>query len=44
MRIICVTTWYADDVCLHADGTANEPKYTQLSRLQHLVAERPESL
>ncbi len=39
-----VTTWYADDVCLHADGTANEPKYTQLSRLQHLVAERAESL
>jgi hypothetical protein len=37
-----VTTWYADDVCLHADGTPNEPKYTQLSRLQHLVAERAE--
>ena len=39
-----VTTWYADDVCLHADGTANEPKYTHLGRLQHLVAERAESL
>ena len=23
------TTLYADDVCLHADGTPNEPKYTQ---------------
>jgi len=33
-----VTTYYADDVCLHADGTPNEPKYTQLSRLQHLIA------
>lgn len=28
-----LTTWYADDVCLHADGTPNEPKYTHLSRL-----------
>ena len=33
-----ITTMYADDVILHADGTPNEPKYTQLSRLQHLVA------
>jgi len=33
-----ITTMYADDVCLHADGTPNEPKYTQLSRLQHLIA------
>ena len=32
-----ITTMYADDVLLHADGTPNEPKYTQLSRLQHLV-------
>ncbi|CAF1207104.1 unnamed protein product [Rotaria sordida] len=33
-----ITTMYADDVLLHADGTPNEPKYTQLSRLQHLIA------
>jgi hypothetical protein len=33
-----LTTMYADDVILHSDGTPNEPKYTQLSRLQHLVA------
>ncbi|CAF1271305.1 unnamed protein product [Adineta ricciae] len=33
-----VSTLYADDVCLHADGTPNEPKFTQLSRLQHIVA------
>jgi hypothetical protein len=33
---------YADDVCLHSDGTLNEPKYTQLSRLQHLIADRAE--
>jgi hypothetical protein len=39
-----VTTLYADDVCLHADGTPNEPKYTQLSRLQHLIADRAEVL
>ena len=37
-----ITTLYADDVLLHADGTANEPKYTQLSRLQNLVASRAE--
>ena len=34
-----ITTMYADDVCLHADGTANEPKYTHLSRLQHFIAD-----
>ena len=34
-----ITTMYADDVCLHADGTPNQPKYTQLSRLQHLIAD-----
>ena len=39
-----VTTLYADDVCLHADGTPNEPKYTQLSRLQHLIAARANDL
>ena len=37
-----VTTLYADDVCLHSDGTPNEPKYTQLSRLQHLIADHAE--
>ena len=37
-----ITAMYADDVCLHADGTANEPKYTQLSRLQHLIATNAE--
>jgi hypothetical protein len=37
-----ITTMYADDVCLHSDGTLNEPKYTQLSRLQHLIADRAE--
>jgi hypothetical protein len=39
-----VTTMYADDVCLHADGTPNEPKYTHLSRLQHLIADRAEGI
>jgi hypothetical protein len=33
-----ITTMYADDGCLHADGTPNEPKYTQLGRLQHIIA------
>jgi beta-galactosidase len=37
-----VTTLYADDVLLHSDGTPNEPKYTQLGRLQHLIADRAE--
>jgi hypothetical protein len=35
---------YADDVCLHSDGTPNEPKYTQLSRLQHIVANNAQVL
>ena len=39
-----ITTMYADDVCLHSDGTPNEPKYTQLSRLQHLIADHAEIL
>jgi hypothetical protein len=39
-----VTTKYADDVLLHADGTPNEPKYTQLGRLQHLVASHGEGI
>jgi hypothetical protein len=30
--------------CLHSDGTPNEPKYTRLSRLQHLIADRSEVL
>ncbi len=29
---------------LYADGTTNEPKYTHLSRLQHLVAEHAEGI
>ncbi|CAF1012202.1 unnamed protein product [Rotaria sordida] len=32
-----ITTMYSDDALLHADGIPNEPKYTQLSRLQHLI-------
>ena len=39
-----ITTMYADDVLLHADGTPNEPKYTQLSRLQHLIANHAQVL
>ncbi len=39
-----VTTKYADDVLLHADGTPNEPKYTHLGRLQHLVANHGEGI
>ena len=39
-----ITTMYADDVLLHSDGTPNEPKYTQLGRLQHLIADRAEVL
>jgi hypothetical protein len=39
-----ITTLYADDVCLHSDGTPNEPKYTQLSRLQHLIADHAKIL
>jgi hypothetical protein len=35
-----IATMYADDVCLHSDGTPNEPKYTQLSRLQHIITDR----
>lgn len=34
----CITTMYQHDACLHSDGTPNEPKYTHLSRLQHLIA------
>jgi len=37
-------TLYADDVLLHADGTPNEPKYTQLGRLQHLIAEHADGI
>ena len=37
-------TMYADDVCLHSDGTPNEPKYTHLSRLQHLIANNAEDI
>ena len=37
-----ITTMYQDDACLHSDGTPNEPKYTQLSRLQHLIANHAE--
>ena len=37
-----ITTMYADDVLLHSDGTANEPKYTHLGRLQHLIADHAE--
>jgi beta-galactosidase len=39
-----ITTMYADDVCLHADGTPNEPKYTHLSRLQHIVANSAQAM
>ena len=39
-----ITPAYADDVCLHADSTPNEPKYTHLSRLQHLIADRADVL
>jgi hypothetical protein len=39
-----VTTFYADDVLLHADGTPNEPKYTHLGRLQHLVADHAQGI
>ena len=39
-----VTTVYADDVCLHSDGTPNEPKYTHLSRLQHLIAQHAKDI
>jgi hypothetical protein len=39
-----ITTMYADDVCLHADGTPNEPKYTHLSRLQHILADHAQDL
>jgi hypothetical protein len=35
-----LTTAYSDDVHLRADGTPNEPKYTHISRLQHIVADR----
>jgi hypothetical protein len=39
-----ITTMYADDVCLHADGTPNEPKYTHLGRLQRLLADHAQDL
>ncbi|CAF4439951.1 unnamed protein product, partial [Adineta steineri] len=35
----CLTTASSDDVHLRVDGTPNEPKYTHLGRLQHLVTE-----
>ena len=35
-----MTTDYSDDVHLHSDGTPNEPKYTHIGRLQHIVADR----
>ena len=38
------STLYADDVLLHSDGTPNEPKYTQLGRLQHLIAKYAEGM
>jgi outer membrane lipoprotein-sorting protein len=39
-----IGTLYMDDALLHADGTPNEPKYTQLSRLQHLVTNHAEGI
>ncbi len=39
-----ITTLYADNVCLHSDGTPNEPKYTQLSRLQYFIADHADIL
>ncbi len=39
-----ITTWYADDVLLHADCTPNEPKYTQLGRFQQLVADQAQAI
>ena len=39
-----VATWYSNDVLLHADGIPDEPKYTQLGRLQHLIADRAEAI
>ena len=33
---------YTDDVVLNSDRISYEPKYTQLSRRQHLIAEHSE--
>ncbi len=35
-----LVTAYSDDVHLRADGSPNESKYTHISRLQHIVADR----
>jgi len=32
-----VTTWYADDVCLHVDGRPNEPKYMSELTLKFIL-------
>ena len=39
-----LTTWYSNDVPLHADGTPNEPKYSQLTRFQHVIADRAKAI
>ena len=39
-----IATIYMDDAPLHSDGTPNEPKYTLLSRLQHLIANHAEGI
>jgi hypothetical protein len=39
-----LVTAYSDDVHLRADGTPNEPKYTHISRLQHLLADQAQIL
>ena len=39
-----VATIYMDDAPLHSDGTPNEPKYTLLSRLQHILANHAQGI
>jgi hypothetical protein len=39
-----LTTAYSDHVHLHSDGTPNEPKYTHMSRLHHLIADQATTL
>ena len=39
-----MTTNYADDAHLHADGTANEPKYTHFTRFHQILADRAQAI
>ncbi|XP_065835014.1 probable beta-galactosidase 2 isoform X2 [Oscarella lobularis] len=39
-----ITQFYQDNAVLHSDGTTNEPKYTHLGTLHHLLGEHADIL